>query len=210
MVVRPLWVAGLAWLAVLVAGNLVLIPPLEQLFAERGIRPQFVGVAGRVAFTLLWAVVSGPVFYALATAASGFFWERLSRHAEGMRYGSTREDRRGFVVSNAAMALRLAFALTLGVASLLLGVFGCLPVAAALAGLAALNEVFDAPLARRGLLFPRTLPRTLGTRGSGALWASASAASLVPVVNVLALPCLVVAATYAVNEAERGAPPAAA
>lgn len=205
-VVRPLFIAFLAWGAVLFAGNALLIPPLELLFAQRGLEARFVGIAGRIGFTVLWALVSGPVFYALATAVSGFFWEGLSRHAEGARYGTTREDKRGFVSTNAAMSLRIAFAVTLGIVSLLFGLFGCMPVAAALAGLAAMNEVFDAPLARRGLLFPRTFAQARRTPGSGAIWLAASAASLVPVVNVLALPVFVAAATYAVNEAERGAP----
>jgi uncharacterized protein involved in cysteine biosynthesis len=106
------------------------------------------------------------------------------------------------------MAVRIFFAVCLGLAALVCGLFGCAPVAAILAGIAVTTEVFDAPLARRGLLFPATLSRVFKTSGWHEVAVVATVCSLLPLVNVFALPVLVAAATSAVNEAERGRQPA--
>lgn len=203
---RPLAIAFGLWLSVLVAGNIMLIPILEARVAEAGIQPQFVGIAGRALFTVGWFFVSGPVFYSLALAASGFFWDGLSRFAESERYGTVAMSRRGLVVTNAVMAVRLTLALLLGIAATVFGLFGCAPVSAVLAGFAGTVETFDAPLSRRGLLFPKTVGKAFRTPGAFSIFLVASVASLFPLVNVFALPMLIVAATYAVNAAERGVP----
>lgn len=203
---RPLLIAFGLWLSVLVMGNVVVVPMLEAKAAEVGVMPQFVGIAGRVAFTIAWMFVSGPVFYSLALAASGFFWDGLSQYAEGQRYGTVALNRRGFAVTNLVMAIRLGFALVLGVIAALFGIFGCAPVAALIAGFAAMIESFDAPLSRRGVLFPKTVFKASGTKGSLSIYLTAALASVFPIVNVFALPLLVVASTYAVNAAERGMP----
>lgn len=203
---QPLLIAFGLWLSVLLLGNVVLVPILEARAAALGVQPQFVGIAGRVAFTVLWFFVSGPVFYSLALAASGFFWDGLSRYAEGKRYGTVALDRRGFAVTNIVMAVRLGFALFLGVVAAVFGIFGCAPISAAIAGFAAVVETFDAPLSRRGLLFPKTVGKAFSTKGAWPIFMFASVASVFPVVNVFALPLLIVASTYAVNAAERGMP----
>jgi len=205
---QPLFIAFGLWLSVLLMGNVLLVPILEAKAAGLGVQPQFVGLAGRLAFSIAWFFVSGPVFYSLALAASGFFWDGLSQYAEGARYGTVAMNRRGFVVTNAVMAVRLFCALFLGVVAAVFGIFGCAPVSAAIAGFAALVEAFDAPLSRRGTLFPKTISVAFRTKGSFAILVTAALASIFPIVNVFALPMLIVASTYAVNATERDLPEA--
>jgi uncharacterized protein involved in cysteine biosynthesis len=145
--------------------------------------------AGIVGFAVLWWFVSGPVFFALGSFFSSFLWERLSWEAE-QRLGVARGSREvPFGRQIVDSATRVPFSLAVTLLSLL---FFWVPIVpGALGGWVGLYDFSSASFLRRGTPFHRQFAAAWRRPGSLGFALGCGALSMIPLVNLLAMPALV-------------------
>lgn len=163
---------------------------------------------GRWALAALGMVASvflfSPAFFTVAVLASALKWEGLSREVEEMRFPAPTPDHRlSFRQALFDSWRRMPFGIVAGLISMVLSFFGLFWLGALLVAFFATFDVTGPAFARRRVLFPGQVGPTLKCPGYFTFWLGCWALTLVPIVNILALPAMVAGGTLMVAEAER-------
>lgn len=158
------------------------------------------------AAAFLSALVLAPVVYLLALGfVIGFALDELSRGVERSVTGKVVGQPVSFARGLADGFVRTLFAAGMGLVAFCAGAFGLVPVSWLIAACLGTMDATAPALLRRGVGFGRQFGVV---RGLPHVWSFAGLAGLVllvPIVNVLAVPILVVAGTLLVVDAEQGA-----
>lgn len=199
----PLAFASLAYALVLVLGFAFVVPWVADSATKLGL-PETVGWwTGSALFGVVWLLASGPVFMALFCLAAVPAWDALSRQVEVEKFGGAPSGRLSLGAMVFDIALRVFFAAALALTALILGFFGLGWVGALLVGMLLVFDTTAPSCARRLIPAWHQASRVYRTPGWFGLWIVASVLTMVPVINVLSLPWLVVSGTLLV--ASRGA-----
>lgn len=180
-------------LATIVAGYLLLGPWMREVAESAGLGGRAAAWLSGGLYALVWIVIAGPVFFALAGFTSSLFWDGLSREVE-RRLGIAPPKRGPGVAAQAFDTIvRLPFTLAIAFFSLVLG--GIVAVPVVLVGWLSLYD-FTAPASvRRGVLFPRQFRQAWRSEGAIGFALGCGLISLFPLINVLLMPALVAGGT---------------
>lgn len=213
-----LWPSAAAPMILAALGNIGLLAyslgkiiPFINKLAEDNHWPNALG--GSAAGTLVvgaWILVAEPVFLILFGVFSVPAWDALSKQVEIVRNGSAATGKLGCGLIGLDICVRITLAVLLSGTAVLLGCLGFGLVGAVLCGWLMLFDLSAPTFARRNAGIFRQYRLVFKCKGWQGFWLVASLASIFPIVNVLMLPVLVVAATLLVLESEPSLPPPAA
>lgn len=152
-----------------------------------------------VAFML----VAGPVFAGLFGAISALVFEKLTIEVEELEFGFAAGSPVPFSRGMADAAARLPFALVIGILSLAVGWTCGGIVGVALSGWLALYNFTAPALLRRRVGFGKQFVGAWRLPGAVPFWIAGGLASMVPILNVVAMPALTAAGALMCAEADR-------
>src|SRR5687768_8804287 len=78
----PLFVAGVLFLAAMIGGFFVVVPPLAKWIGDWGVPGFLSDIATFLLYATVWLVFSGAIFVTLVGSISAFLWDRLSLEIE--------------------------------------------------------------------------------------------------------------------------------
>ena len=205
-ILQPLLVGALAFAAVVVVSYVLVVPPLESMLAERLQDEQGFARFGQWLLNGLFAVLiiltSGMLYLAIVSFFSSMLWEKLSLEIEVMQTGRRVETKLplGKIVSDSL--IRGSVAIGIALLSLCCGwVFFGIP-AILMAGWMGLYDYTSSAYMRRGVVFVDQPKFVRNLPGRGGFLIAGGLITLLPLVNVLMLPCLVAGGTLMVVESE--------
>ncbi len=198
----PFVLAAALYLALLFGGYILFVPRLESLLSYIGI-DSIAGFAMAAAlYAVVWALLSGLIFLSLAGLLSSLLWDRLSTKVEALNGGKLSDARVGCLRLAADTILRAIFAVFMTLAAFLGGIVTFGAVAILFAAMLGLCDYTAPAMLRRGVTFPDQAGRVLQLRGWLGFAIVSGVLTLVPFVNVLAMPGLVAGGTLMVLESE--------
>lgn len=191
----PMAYAVVFFVVVIVAGYFLIVPAVSRLLSGLGVNIELTGILGTLIYLAILFLVSGMLFLTLAATTSSFLWDRLSMEVERSIGVEPAEANLPTTTLIADSIVRVAVALGLAIVAfgcgfLLPGVIGILA-----AGLVGLFDFTASPYLRRGITWGEQRRKVFRLRGSGSYLLVAGLLSLLPLVNVLALPALVAGGT---------------
>lgn len=201
-IVQPLLVGFVAFVAVAVGSYLLIVPALNREIVGRIGDYPLISFLTSGLFVLLLVLTSGMLYLELVSFFSASLWEKLSLEVEVIATGNRIEANLPLGVIVGDSVARGLFAMAVVLASMCCGwwFFGIPTIL--FAGYLGLYDATSAALLRRGISFPsqgayvRQLPSKFTfVIGAGLL-------ALIPLLNVLMLPCLVAGGTLMVAERE--------
>jgi uncharacterized protein involved in cysteine biosynthesis len=206
-IIQPLLVGALAFMVVAAGAYWLIVPTLSELlrhpFGDDGFRGEAATAVANLVFMLLFIVVSGSLYLVIVSFFSSTLWEKLSFAVELESTGKRVETKLPIPTIIGDSLQRGISAIAIGFLSMCCGwaVFGIVGVL--LAGFMGLYDYTSAAYLRRGITFAKqgAYLRKLPSRYSFAV--CGGLLTLLPVVNVLMLPCLVAGGTLMVIESER-------
>lgn len=202
----PMLLAALANIGLLSYSLGKLVPWLNQFAADHNWPNALGGAAAGTLVVGAWILVAGPVFLIMFGVFSVPAWDALSRQVELVQNGSTPAGKLGCALLGLDIVVRVTTAVLLTSAAVLLGCLGFGLVGSVLCGWMMLFDLSAPTFARRGVGVFKQYRLVFKCKGWQGFWLVASLSSILPVVNVLMLPILVVAATLLVLENEPGRP----
>lgn len=168
------------------------------------------GPLGQIAAALVLVVVvyfaGTAAFLTIAAILGSFAWDRLTREVEILTVGHAADTKLSGGAVAADTVLRLLFTLALGLCGMCCGIVVPVVGGAVFAGAAGLFDCTASAYLHRGVTLSgqlRQAPRLPGWTGFAAI---CGLATLVPLLNVLALPILVAGGTIMVARAEGRVP----
>lgn len=206
-ILQPLLIAALAFVFVTAGAYWLIVPPLNarigsMIHPGQALGDLLVFFTSGLYFGLV-VLASGLLFLTFASFFSSAMWSGLSKEVERMTTGEAVDTKLTFSAIVGDSVSRGMFAIGVTLLSLCCGwTFFGLP-AIFFAGYLGLHDYTSAAFLRRGVTFPeqisytRHLPRRFG------FLLSAGLLTLIPVVNVIMLPCLVAGGTLMVLAKER-------
>lgn len=159
-------------------------------------------VTGGVLLTVLWILLSGPIFLVFFGVIAIPTWEVLSRRVE--RHFANVEATSYLTVWQISLDifLRIVTAVFAMVIVLVLGFLGLSIVGTFILGFLILIDCSAPSLMRRGHSMFQHWGAVFRSPGWFSLWIAISLSSMVPILNVLLLPVFVIASTLMVLESE--------
>ena len=196
----PLLWAALAYLivAIVVAGIGERLG--ERFAAAVGGSTAAGGAVGAATGLVLTVVLGGSIYLALVALISGFGFDRLSAEVEERAFGRVAGHPLGFAAGLVDGIPRATLAVALGLAGLCLS--GTIVAPWLIASLLAVLDATAPALRRRDVGLSRQIGAVRRLPGALPFALVAGVVVLIPIVNVLCLPILVVAGTILVNEVE--------
>ncbi|MGV3618961.1 MAG: EI24 domain-containing protein [Fimbriimonas sp.] len=200
-ILLPLFYSTLVFIAVVLAGYFVIVPPLTRLLTGWGLRGDASSLIGTVAYAGVWFFVAGIVFIAIASFLSSLLWDRLSVEIEELVTGTAVQRTPPTPVVLMDSFKRMILTLIMAVVALCANVVPFVGPALVAGFVGTLDYTANAYIRRnvllgqqRGLVF--RLPGWFG------FYVVAGIVTLLPVVNLLMLPVMVAAGTIMVARAE--------
>jgi uncharacterized protein involved in cysteine biosynthesis len=203
--VVPVIGALILFIAVYMLGLLIAVPLFGSLTERWGWGDMVGQFGGAVLVTVVYVLAAGAIVVTLAGLLSGLLWDPLSKRAEITEFGEAPEAELPVGQRIFDTLVRLVFGGFIALLTLILGwaFFGVVGVL--LTGTLGLIEYTSPAMARRGFLMPKQPSVAFKLKGWPGFLLIAGIVSIVPLLNVLAMPILVVAATILVRTSE-GAP----
>jgi CysZ protein len=190
------WTLGL-FLAVLVIGYFIFVPPIAHLLTSLGLGDSASSL-GTVVYLIVWFFLSGIFYLAALSFLSSLLWDRLSEEVEIAAFGGAPQFRHRKTTTVADSVRRLIFSLALAFVAFFVGFI--IPVVGPLliAGYVATLDVTASAFARRGFLLKAQRKRFFQLKGWPVFLLIAGVFTLLPFVNAILLPILVAAGTLMV------------
>lgn len=187
-----------AFAAVLVVSYFLFSSLISRLLQWMGLAPDQSTVLSAFVFAVVFFLVSGVLFVALAGAMSSLMWEKLSLEVEELAMGSAPAaalDRKAQLSDSMS---RLVFSLFFAILGVCCGwTFAGAP-AIAIAAYLALHDFTAPAFLRRGVVFRQQRSLVFKLRDCWTFALGAGLISLFPFVNVLFMPALVAGGTLMV------------
>ena len=205
-IIQPLLVGAIAFAAVTAGAYWLIVPRLNaQIDARLHASGAWANVVALVTSGLyigLLILTSGFLYLTLVSFFSASLWEKLSLEVELMQTGQRIETKLPVSAIVGDAFARGPFAIAITLVSLCCGwVFFGVP-ALLFAGYLGLHDYTSAAYLRRGITFPGQMKPVRRLPGRFSFLLAGGLLTLVPVVNVLMLPCLVAGGTLMVVEGE--------
>lgn len=198
---RPMLISAAILFAIIGIGYWLVVPTGDRFMAARGLDSWFTGGLLRLGYAVIWWFLAGVVFASLGGLLSSFVWEELSLMVEReVDPNAPSHKLKGQEILADALS-RGAFAICI-----FLGTCACFwfPIGAVvLSAWLCLYDYTASAYIRRQVLFPSQFRKAFGVRGSATFAVSAGILTLVPLLNVIALPGLVAGGTLMLAEHER-------
>ncbi len=154
------------------------------------------GRAGTVGLLLLfWIVLSGPVFYVFVLFASFPLWERISAEVERLSRGGVPLVKPSLSERVLDGGMRFCLFVVVLVISLILGLLGFGLISPILFGILCLLDSSASVFSRRRIFLAGQIRLVFRCRGWWAVAMMGGLISLLPLINLLFLPYLVVIST---------------
>lgn len=152
-----------------------------------------------VAFLTLWLLVLGPVYVSLTVTVSSMMWDGLGRHVEELEFGVVANRGPKFWPAMADTAYRIVFAFALMALGFCISWVIPVVVPAFIAAYLGLHDYTGGALGRRGVMFGRQRKLVWNLNGAAGFAITTGIISVVPILNIAAMPILVAAGTLCVN-----------
>lgn len=202
--ISPLVLAGLAYLALVLAVFMLIRPRLQGLLVQFGMQETWTGPLATVLVVAGLVLASNLLFLTLATSISSMFWDRLSMEIEQAVGADSPVPTLPLKVVLLDIMCRVVFAFFI----LTLGFCGnfCVPFVFAIAGagLLACLDFSASPFLRRRIPWWQQWRYLRQLKGGLTFGLVAGACSLLPMLNVLLMPVFVVGATLMFHESGLG------
>lgn len=203
-IVQPLLVAILGFAGIAAFSYWLIVPRFVELlrhpFGPRhsGVIDVASGLIANLLFAFLFMIVSGSLYLLLASVFSSTLWGRLSLEVELLATGKRIEAKlpAGAVARDTVERGFHAFFITLLSICCGWALFGIPSIL--LAGYLGLHDYTSAAYLRRGVIFPQQRKLVMRLPRYGGFLALGGLLTLLPIVNVLMLPCLVAGGTLMV------------
>jgi uncharacterized protein involved in cysteine biosynthesis len=200
-IVQPLLVSALIFVAVVLLGYFLLVPPIASLIASWGVPLGASNFVGIVVYAIAWFFVAGIVFISLVTLTSSFLWDRLSLEVEEqvMGYAPNRTPPTPVVLLDSVK--RMLMNLSLGLVSLCANV---IPVAGpvAVSGFVGTLDYTANAYLRRNVLLGSQMRMVYRNPDAASFHVLSGIVTLIPFVNLVLLPVMVAAGTIMVARGE--------
>lgn len=197
-VAKPFFYTGLVFVGVLIGSYFLFSPFIARLMQWVGLPPDQSTVLSALVFAVLFFLISGVLFVALAGMLSSLMWEKLSLEVEELAFGSAPTGVLDKKAQFADSMNRLVFSLFLAVLGVCCGwTFAGVP-AIAIAGYLALHDFTAPAFLRRGVVFRQQRSLVFKLQDCWTYALGAGLISLFPFVNVLFMPALVAGGTLMV------------
>jgi uncharacterized protein involved in cysteine biosynthesis len=201
-VARPIFYTALVFVGVLIGSYFLFSPFIARLMEWVGLPAGQSTVLSAIVFAVLFFLISGVLFVALAGMLSSLMWEKLSLEVEELAFGSAPAGTMDKKAQISDSMGRLVFSLVLAVLGVCCGwTFAGVP-AIAIAGYLALHDFTAPAFLRRGVLFPQQRSLVFKLRDCWTFALGAGLISLFPFVNVLFMPALVAGGTLMVAKSQ--------
>jgi uncharacterized protein involved in cysteine biosynthesis len=206
-IVQPLLSGALAFLLVSAGAYWLIVPGLnariDHLLHATGYLSGVVAVLTTGLYLGLLILTSGFLYLTLAALFSASLWSRLSLEVELSTTGRRVETKLPVSAIVGDSVARGLFAIAVTLLSLCCGwTFFGLP-AILMAGFLGLHDYTSAAYLRRGVTFPAQMSHVRGLPARFGFLLGGGLLTLIPVVNVIMLPCLVAGGTLMVVAGER-------
>lgn len=185
-------------------GVVIVVAILLGSFLNSRMPQNFSGPLGFILGTIAAVLLFQPVFFLGSVMLSANRWASISLKVEDqVTRGPIPMDKlsRGQIIQD--MVFRLVSGFTFAIISLVIGTIFTPWVGMIFASFAATFDVAGPAYARRGKIFPGHVMQEITSRGYLSFWAGCWLLSLIPIVNLLALPGMVAGATILVAHSER-------
>lgn len=205
-IIQPFLVGVAAFIAVTVGSYFLIVPRLSaaiesRLHANEQVG-QFVAWLTSGLYVALIILTSGMLYLAIVSFFSSMLWEKLSLEIELMQTGQRMETKMPVSKIISDSLIRGGVAIGVALLSLCCGwVFFGIP-AVLMAGWMGLYDYTSSSYMRRGIVFVDQPSFVRRLPGRGGFLIGAGLITLLPLVNVLMLPCLVAGGTLMVIEGE--------
>lgn len=201
-IVQPLLAGALAFVVVAAGAYWLIVPWLEarinSVASVHGILGGVVALATTGLYIVLVILTSGFLYLTLASFFSASLWEKLSFEIELMQTGNRIETKLPVPVIVKDSVARGLFAVGLTLVSLCCGwTFFGIP-AILFAGYMGLHDYTSSAYLRRGVTFPAQMAEVRQLKGRFSFLLAGGLLTLIPVINVIMLPCLVAGGTLMV------------
>lgn len=191
---RPLMWAVLVYVCIWGSGFFFVVPKIATWVASwiGGHWLAFIGA--RLIAGILWGMIAGYLFVLVASIFSALLWDRLSLEVERSRLPAAEPLRIPIRDLLKDAFWRSLFAIVIGIAGFLSGGF----VGLFLASWICLYDYTSPSMLRRRILFPEQFRTAFALKGALGFSLVSGVLSLVPILNLLMLPGLVVGGTLMV------------
>lgn len=201
-VAKPFLHTALVFVGVLIGSYFLFSPFIARLMEWFGLPPDQSTVLSAIVFAVLFFLISGVLFVALAGMLSSLMWEKLSFEVEELALGTAPAGTLDKKAQLSDSMSRLAFSLFLAVLGVCCGSFSGGILAVLIAGYLALHDYTAPAFFRRGVLFPQQRSLVFKLRDCWTFALGAGLISLFPFVNVLFMPALVAGGTLMVAKSQ--------
>jgi len=198
---RPMMISAAVLLAIIALGYWLVVPAGDRFMTARGMDSWFTGGLLRLGYAVIWWFLAGVVFVSIGGLLSSFLWEELSLKVEqevNPEAPSEKLTGKEILVDAASRGI-FAIGIFFGTCACFWFPIGAVVLAAWLC----LYDYTASAYIRRKTLFPTQFRKAFGVRGSATFALSAGILTLVPFLNVIALPGLVAGGTLMLAEHER-------
>jgi uncharacterized protein involved in cysteine biosynthesis len=206
-IIQPLLVGAAAFIVVTAGAYWLIVPrlntKLDKMLHTDGIWAGAMGWITSGLYIGLLIFTSGFLYLTLVSFFSSSLWEKLSLEVELMTTGQRVETKLPISVIVGDGFLRGSFTIGIAIACLCCGwIFFGIP-GILLAGYVGLHDYTSAAYMRRGITFPAQMAPVGKLPARFSFLVGAGLLTLLPVVNVIMLPCLVAAGTLMVVESDK-------
>jgi uncharacterized protein involved in cysteine biosynthesis len=192
---KPLIYSAVLFFLTFTIGWFLLVPRVSRWGTALGLYAGVANILSVLGYIVIWWLCAGMLYLTISGFLSSLLWDDLSGKVEESRTGQSSHVPLPFATLMADAILRLVFSSLICVATLASGClsFGVLGVV--FAGWLGLYDYSACAFLRKGIPFSSQFSRVFRCEGWMGFALVSGVVSLVPIVNVLAMPALVAGGT---------------